>query len=755
MSSERSHASGPTEPPRRNAAKLFMGTEPFVDDLPIDGDWLGGTVRSKVAHGHLRKLNFDPSFDWSRVVVVTAEDIPGKNVVACLEEDQPCLCDGTIRHCGEPIALVAAPDRDTLREALAAIEAIVEPLPPVFDPFESLKGEIPIFGATNVFLEIPIHKGNVEKALRDAYKVVETDHHTPAQEHVYLETQGMRAVFENGRYRIEGSIQCPYYLVEGVARLMGVAESDVRVIVRQTGGGFGGKEDFPTMLAGHVALLARKSGHPVRMIYDRVQDMTVTTKRHPSWIRRKTGLSRTGEILAAEVDIVLDSGAYATLSPFVLSRAALHAVGPYRCENVSIRARAVATHHPPNGGFRGFGCPQVHFATETHMDACAEALGIDPIEIRRRNVLRPGDTMPFGQVLGADTNYERLLAEAIDRTGFEIRRGEILAKAGKSRHEPLAAEGHVRRGIGLSLFMHGTGLNGYWERTARSRVCLQACDDGRVAVLTAQTEFGQGTLTALARITALAVGIDEADVVIDHPDTGIVPNSGPTVASRTVSIVRDLIREAAEKLRGKIRDFAGPEVLEDPAILKAAIARCMAEGHAMAFEAEYETSARENVDDRWSPVDAYPQYAGGCCVAEVEVDRLTGEVAVTHLDYVCDIGEVISHAMATNQVIGGAAQGLGWAVTEHVAWSDQGVMKNARFSDYAIPSACDMPPVGVIFLESDESGAPRHSKGLGELPMEGPAPAIANAVAMATGRRPERLPVRQAPAQLDEVGVQP
>jgi len=730
-----------------------MGTEPFVDDLPIDGDWLGGTVRSKVAHGRLRKLDFDPSFDWSRVVVVTAEDIPGSNVVACLEEDQPFLCEGTIRHVGEPIALVAAPDRDTLRKALAAIEAIIDPLPPVFDPFESLKGDVSIFGASNVFLEIPIQKGNAEKAFLLADKIVETRHRTPAQEHVYLETQGMRAVFENGQYRIEGSIQCPYYLVEGVARLMSLAETDVRVIVRQTGGGFGGKEDFPTMLAGHVALLAHKSGRPVRMIYDRVQDMAVTTKRHPAWIRRKSGLSRTGEILAVEVDIVLDGGAYATLSPFVLSRAALHAVGPYRCENVSIRARAVATNHPPNGGFRGFGCPQVHFATETHMDTCAEALGIDPIEIRRRNVLRPGDTMQFGQILNADTNFEKLLTEAIARTGFEKRRAVILADERESRDRPGAAAGALRRGIGLSLFMHGTGLNGYWERSSRSRVRLKACDDGRIEVLTAQAEFGQGTLTALARITARAVGIDEADVVIDHPDTGIVPNSGPTVASRTVSIVGDLIREAAEKLRSMISEFADPEVLEDPENLKAAIARCVAEGHELVFEAENQTPARENLDDRWSPVEAYPQYAAACCVAEVEVDRLTGDVTVTHLDYVCDIGEVISHAMATNQVIGGAAQGLGWALTENLAWNAQGGMLNARLSDYAIPSACDMPKVTVTFLETSESGVLPHSKGLGELPMEGPAPAIANAVAMATGHRPDRLPFRPAPVPLSEVGV--
>lgn len=748
MNDQRTPVNPIAEKHRRNAEKLFAGTEPFVDDLPRQHDWLGGTVRSKVASGRLVRLDFDPSFDWSRVVVVTADEIPGANVVVCLEEDQPCLCDGTIRHFGEPLALIAAPDRETLQMALGSIEPAIEAMTAVFDPFESMKGEIPIFGHNNVFLEIPIRRGDPAAVFLEADVIVETHHHTPAQEHVYLETQGLRGVHENGRFCIEGSIQCPYYLVEGVAKLMGVAQADVRVIARQTGGGFGGKEDFPTMLAGHVALLARKCGRPVRMVYDRVQDMAVTTKRHPSWTRRKTALSRSGELLAVEIDLVLDGGAYATLSPFVLSRAALHSLGPYRCENVSILARAVATHHPPNGGFRGFGCPQVHFATETHMDACANTLGIDPIQFRSRNLLRPGDKMPTGQVLGHETSYETLLAETIARTGFEDRRAAIHANQRMSDIDKSLQERHTSRGIGLSLFMHGTGLNGHWERFCRSQVRLRAMTDGCVEVLTAQTEFGQGTLTALGTIAARAVGLDEADVIVAHPDTGVVPNSGPTVASRTVSIVGDLVLQAAEGLRAKVSEVAGRQALANPRSLKAGIAQCVAEGQSMVFEATYASPVGHDVEDRWSPEEAYPRYGAGCCVAEVAVDRLTGEVQVTRLEMVCDVGEVINRQMAAGQVFGGMAQGMGWALTEHVAWNDQGGMLNARFSDYAIPTACDMPEVSVAFLETDASGDPRHAKGLGELPMEGPAPAIANAVTMATGRRPDRLPIRREPAPI-------
>lgn len=724
------------DPTRRNASKLFFGTEPFVDDLPAQGDWYGGTVRSKIAHGRLTGLKFDPEFDWSQVVVVTAADIPGKNVVVCHEEDQPSLCDGTIRHYGEPLALIAAPNGDLLHKALRAVEVVVEPLPAVFDPFESLKGKTLIYGKNNLFLEIPIRKGNAAEKFAKCDVVVETNHFTPAQEHAYLETQGIRATPAGHGVRIEGSMQCPYYLVAGVARLLGLHEADVRVIAMQTGGGFGGKEDFPTMLAGHAALLARKCGRPVRMIYARGEDMAATTKRHPAWLRRKTGLNRAGQFVAMEVDLILDGGAYATLSPFVLSRAALHAVGPYRCDHVSIRARAVATNHPPNGGFRGFGCPQVHFATETHIEACAKRLGIDPIELRRMNLVEPGDSMPFGQVLGADTEPMILLIETLRRSDFENRR-DALSKWNREKER---GESN-RRGIGLAMFMHGTGLNSYWEKSVRSRVRLAATPEGQVRVLTAQTEFGQGTLTALGQIAARELGLADSDILIDHPDTSVVPDSGPTVASRTASIVGSLIREAASLLRQHVAERAGFAAICDPHTIKAAIARCVSVGDSMVFEAEYSQGDGTDDGNRWAPPDAYPAYALGCCVAEVKVDTLTGEIDVVDVFMVCDVGTVVCHRLATNQVIGGAVQGIGWALTEKLAWNDSGGMLNANLSDYAIPSAADVPNIHVHFIDDQESLHYRHPKGLGELPMEGPGPAIANAVAMATGRRPERLPI--------------
>ncbi len=728
------------EPPRRNASKLFFGTEPFIDDLPAQGDWYGGTVRSRIAHGRLKSLRFDPEFDWSQVVVVTAADIPGKNVVVCHEEDQPSLCDGTIRHWGEPLALIAAPNGEMLHKALRAVEPVVEPLPAVLDPFESLKRETLIYGKDNLFLEIPIHRGQAAEQFASCDVVVETNHFTPAQEHSYLETQGMRATPVGNGVRIEGSMQCPYYLVAGVARVLRIPEADVRVIAMQTGGGFGGKEDFPTMLAGHVALLARKCGRPVRMIYDRREDMAVTTKRHPAWVRRKTGLNRAGQFVAMELDIILDGGAYATLSPFVLSRAALHAVGPYRCDHVSILARAVATNHPPNGGFRGFGCPQVHFATETHVEACAERLGLDPVELRRLNFLKPGDSMPFGQILGHGMDSGVVLHEALRRSRFEQRRAEIEARSRTIARQTDPGD-FEKCGIGLAMFMHGTGLNAYWERSVRSRVRLAATPEGQVRVLTAQAEFGQGTLTALGMIAAEAIGLADSDILIDHPDTSVVPDSGPTVASRTASIVGSLIREAASRLLMHVEERAGMHAIYDPRTLKAAIAGCVSSGESMVFEADHTQAIAMEDGNRWAPPNAYPAYALGCCVAEVKVDTLTGEIGVVDVHMICDVGAVVCHRPATNQVIGGAVQGIGWALTERLAWNESGGMHNARLSDYAIPSAADVPEIHVHFIDDQESEHYRYPKGLGEMPIEGPGPAIANAVAMAMGRRPHRLPI--------------
>ncbi len=323
-----------------------------------------GPSAPRSARGRIRSLRLDPAFDWSRVVVVTAKDLPGPNTVAMIRDDHPILADEEVRFVAEPIALVAAPDRELLAQALAAIRVEIEELPPVLGIEQALSGGTVIWGSDNILSEYRITDGDLAAGFAASDLVVEGTYSTGHQEHLYIEPNGMVAIPREGGMEIVGSLQCPFYIHNALARGLGL--DPARIVVKQmtTGGAFGGKEDFPSVLALHAALLAQRSGRPVRMIYDRTEDIRSTTKRHPSIVRHRTGVSRDGSLLAAEIDVVFDGGAYTTLSPVVLSRGILHAAGAYRVPNVSIRGRAVATNTPPNGAFRGFGAPQTIFAIE-------------------------------------------------------------------------------------------------------------------------------------------------------------------------------------------------------------------------------------------------------------------------------------------------------------------------------------------------------------------------------------------------------
>src|SRR6266581_2238126 len=359
--------------PRREGGDKVTGRARYADDLVVPGAWYGKTVRSSIPRGRVRSITFDPAFAWSSVVVVTAADIPGENVVQLIRDDQPALAAGEIRHREEPILLIAAPDRDTLAAAERAIRIEYEKLEPVFD----------IDRATETYSTIEIRKGEVEKVfkgLKDV-EVVERTFKVGLQEQLYIEPQGAIAFSEpGGGIKVIGSLQCPYYVHRALKRALALTDEQAVVIQAETGGGFGGKEEYPSIVAIHAALLARKAGRPVRLIYDRHEDLAATTKRHPGVIRHRTAVRRDGTLVAQDIEIVLDGGAYCTLTPVVLSRAAIHAAGPYACPNVRIRARAVATNTPPNGAFRGFGAPQSLFAAELMVEHVAERLGLSIVD---------------------------------------------------------------------------------------------------------------------------------------------------------------------------------------------------------------------------------------------------------------------------------------------------------------------------------------------------------------------------------------
>jgi CO/xanthine dehydrogenase Mo-binding subunit len=673
---------------RKDGDDKVTGAALYVDDLTFPGMMFGTTIRSTIPRGDIRAIRFP--FDTTGFVIAGAEDIPGRNVIALITDDQPALAEGTVRHVAEPILLVAHEDRERLLDARADIEYVQGE--PVLDPRLS-----PV-----VFKTIRIQKGNVARGLADADVVVEGEYSTGHQEQLYIEPNGVIAVPEHGGVTVYGSLQCPYYVHKALKGLLGLPGEKIRVVQAETGGGFGGKEEYPSILAGHAALLALKAGRPVKMIYDRVEDMLATTKRHPSIIRHRTGVTRTGRLTALEIDVLMDGGAYVTLSPVVLSRGLIHASGPYRCDHVQIDGRVVMTNTPPNGAFRGFGAPQTQFAVEAHMDVIAERLGLDPVTIRERNALRPGDTTATGQRLGRDCSALRVLKEAVKRTDFKRKR---LAA-------PQRAEGGRRRGIGLALFFHGAGFTGAGEVMLGSRASLELTPRG-ARVRVASTEIGQGTRTMLAQIVADTLGVSYDAVEVHAADTAHVPDSGPTVASRTCMIVGGLLQRCAEDMRSTLGRMSPREYLRRHG--------------ALIVTRQYEKPPEISWDDEAYRGHAYGTYAWGCDVAELEVDEVTGEVRPVRITAVQEIGKAIHPRLAAGQIEGGTVQGLGYALIEEVVMRD-GAMANAQLTNYVIPTTLDTPPIDVVILENPYRHGPFGAKGVGELPMDGPAPAVVNAL---------------------------
>src|SRR5262245_9955810 len=409
---------------RKEGEAKVTGRARYLDDLSFPNLLYGRTVRSTVPAGEIVEVRCP--FDRRGFTIVDHRDIPGRNFVALIEEDQPCLAERVVRHVAEPVLLLAHADRDVLAEA--PVEIDYRAATPNFDPEQS----------THAFKRIAIDKGDLERGFAEADRVIEDEYRVGPQEQLYIEPNGVIAVPDGSRaITVYGSMQCPYYVHRALKVLLGFSDDQVRVVQTETGGGFGGKEEYPSIIAGHAALLALKAGRPVKLVYDRVEDLLATTKRHPAVIRHRTGVKRDGHLTAIDIDAVFDGGAYATLSAVVLSRGLIHATGPYRCDHVRVRGRAMMTNTPPNGAFRGFGAPQTQFAAEVHMDRIAARLGLDPVRVRAINALRPGDTTATGQRLGADCSARAVLQAAVERTDFRRRRR--------------ALEG-TTRGIGLSLF---------------------------------------------------------------------------------------------------------------------------------------------------------------------------------------------------------------------------------------------------------------------------------------------------------------
>ena len=675
---------------RKDGVSKVTGAARYIDDLTFPNLLYGRTIRSTIPAGEIVGVHLN--FDTAGFTIVDHRDIAGRNIVALIEDDQPCLAEREIRHVAEPILLLAHADRERLLAADVQIDYRAST--PNYDPAAS----------AITFKTITIDKGDLDRGFAAADRIVEGEYRVGHQEQLYIEPNGVVAVpgpggprGDEGGIIIYGSMQCPYYVHRAITVLLDLPDDSVRIVQTETGGGFGGKEEYPSMIAGHAALLARKARRPVKIIYDRVEDMLATTKRHPGIIRHRTGVTRDGRLTAMEIDVLFDGGAYATLSAVVLSRGVIHASGPYRCDHIRIRGRATMTNTPPNGAFRGFGAPQTQFATEVHMDRIADALGLDPVRIRDINVLRPGDTTATGQRLGRDCSARQVLREAVARADFARRR---KALAGKNR------------GIGLSLFFHGSGFTGGGEVKLASKASLALTERG-ARILVASTEIGQGTRTMHAQIVADTLGVPYDCIDVNAADTGEVPDSGPTVASRTCMIVGRILQRCAEDMRAHLGTMTPRQYLR-------------AHGP-LVITKEYEQPSDITWDDNSYSGDAYGSYGWACDVVEVEVDRDTWQATPVAFTTVHEIGKAIHPMLAKGQIEGGTAQGIGYALIEEVVMRD-GRMANCQFTNYTIPTTLDTPAIEVVMLENPYKHGPFGAKGVGEMPIDGPAPAVINAL---------------------------
>jgi CO/xanthine dehydrogenase Mo-binding subunit len=720
-------------PLRREGPAKLTGAAKYTDDLVFPGAWFGTTIRSTEPHAKLVAIELDPDVDWSKVVVATAADVPGENIVSSIKDDQPLLVPvgGEIRHVAEPVALLAAADRETLRQLKGRITLVTEPLEPVFDPEQS----------DHVFAQYEVTRGDLEAGFAGADLILEGEYRVGHQEQLYIENNAMIAVpGEDGGIVIHGSMQCPYYVHKALKRALRLTSVQARVIQEETGGGFGGKEEFPSVLALHASLLALKAKRPVRMIYERHEDIVATTKRHPAVVRHRTGFSKDGTLVAQDIEVIMDGGAYCTLTPVVLSRGVLHAGGPYRCPNVRLRGRATRTNTAPNGAFRGFGAPQTEFAAEMQMNRGAERLGISPSEIRRANVYRLQDTTPTGQILRESVAGEEVLEQALGASHFERIRERTSREASERRGAGMIPAGPLRtgdrrvaNGIGLALAWHGAGFTGSGEVYLASVASVEVTADGRIRVLTANTEMGQGTKTVFPQMVAGELNVPVDWVEYAPQDTAEVLDSGPTVASRTVMVVGGLVILAARKLKAAI-EARNPGVPFHEAFRDDARAN-----GATRIDQQFEPYPGVVFDDATYLGDAYPAYGWAAAVASVEVDLDTYEVQVRDVIAVDDVGKVIHQVLCEGQVEGGTLQAVGYATIEEMLLRD-GRYLNDRLATYLIPTALDAPHIRSILVEAPFSGSPHGAKGVGELPMDVGAPAVVAAIHDATGAWIHELP---------------
>ncbi|MCL2820247.1 MAG: xanthine dehydrogenase family protein molybdopterin-binding subunit [Oscillospiraceae bacterium] len=679
---------------KRDHSIKINGSAVYVCDYPTEGMLFGRILRSGIAKGTVKNVKL-PELPQG-YYYVDKTDVPGFNEVHMIQDDTPVFTDNP-QFIGDPVGMLVGVDELLVNEFLLKIEVEYDEETPVFDARLS----------EDVFFAYDIDKGDTDSAFANADRIIEYSYETGLQEHIYLETNGMIAQYKDGKMNVHGSMQCPYYLHRAVVHATGLRHEDISIRQDVTGGGFGGKEDFPSTLACQVAVAALKAnGKPVRVVFEREEDITATSKRHPSYCTYKAAI-KGGRITGMIVDVLLDAGAYTTMSMVVLQRATNGACGVYDIPNIKIHGHARKTNTIPNGAFRGFGGPQVFFAIEMLMTHIAKELDTEPVKFKKSYFVNQGDSTSTDGVYHFPVPLPVMLDDVLSDSGY-YEKLELFKNQ----------NGRFRRGIGVSAVFHGAGFTGNGERDViKATVRLSKSADGKVEILTGNTDMGQGLLTTLVKIVAKELDIPPDDVILTLPDTRRVPDSGPTVASRSVMIVGELLRRACLSLKNEWIDGEEQTVEQHyrhPDFL-------------IPFDAEVFKG------------DAYPTYSWAVNAVEVEIDTLTGYISIPGAWGSFDVGTPIDENIVIGQMEGGFLQSLGWGIMENCA-PRNGKIGNKLLCDYIVPTSLDVTDMNVRLYVEEYPEGPFGAKGAGEMPHVGGAPAIIEAVQNALGINIYRLP---------------
>uniref|UniRef100_A0A7C4UDQ9 Aldehyde oxidase n=1 Tax=candidate division WOR-3 bacterium TaxID=2052148 RepID=A0A7C4UDQ9_UNCW3 len=665
----------------------------YIDDIDFGEVLFGKTLYSTIPSGEILSIEIPNLPDG--YFIVDRRDVP-LNRVKVIDDEQPVFAERFVNYVGEPILLVVGKDKEILKEIIKEIKVHYREREKVLTIDEAIERKREI-------VRYEFRKGNVEDAFASAFDIVEGVYETGYQEHLYLETNGMVGIYENGKVSVFGSMQCPYYVKKALVYALKFPEDKVRVVQAKTGGGFGGKEDYPSLLAIQVAVASIKCKKPVKVVYDRKEDFIMTTKRHPSKIIYRSALDKNYRIVGMDVKIYLDGGAYTTLSPVVLQRAMFSAGGVYNIPNIKVEGVVLRTNKVPSGAMRGFGAPQNFFAIEMHIDDIVLKHNLNPYYYRRLMMIKTNDKTVTGGTYRGEIKIIDMLDNAVKKTDF-IKKYERYKKS-------------KNKGIGISCFFHGCGFTGSGEVLLKSTIKVKKIKD-KIIIYMSNVDMGQKSPDGIRRIAAMALKIPLKNVIIEKPDTDIVPDSGPTVASRTLSIVGRLVKEACEEIK-KNKDKDEIEIIRR---------FTLPEGLVWDGERFYG--------------DAYGEYSFGINIAEVEYDNLTDEIKVLKIYGLYDVGNPVNEKYVHQQLLGGIVQGLGYAIFESLEIDSNGNFNKNSLTDYAIPTSLDIPEIRTEIYKTKGLFGPFGAKCCGELPFVGVAPAVCSAARIATGKKISKIPIK-------------